>query len=969
MARSVCRELHLTSFLAHRLALVLAAVAVSITSTAATAQDTSPAPILQWFESTYETQERRMADVFMAGYGAVWFPPPGRADSGDQSVGYDVYDRFDLGKPGNPTLYGTETGLRKTLDTLHRAGLDAHSDHILNHNGFSDAGTPDFIRAGDYPGFIIQNPDGDGDPFGVPGTDGDFNSGFDFGTIRGRLAGLIDIDHATNHRFIRHPVDPNDPNNIPAGTRERFGRLADQPDPDNRRFYPDRDLDPIIVFDPKTGEENIRIYPFNTADPTAGDPTLENATGLLMRHSQWMVQDVGFDGFRIDAAKHFEGFTLDFFDRAIYRSNPRKNLDGSTKHIFSYSEVFDGDVDLLQSFVRDDIDPDNPGRVGGNRDALDFAQYFALKANLSNAGIGNDWRNVVHAGMDVNDDGRVNGSSGVTFVLNHDDGPPDMNNVAHAYLLMRPGNTVVYYNAKEHGDGRDFPKDGRGDALGNFGDTITELVNIRNTHGRGDYRERWLDENVLIYERSKSSVVVLNNRNDVGFDTRRVDVDFDFGTPLIELTGNAADDASIPELVVVDDDEFAGPTKATFRSLRNANRDKGYLIYGVAGPRSDRGLQLSNVDSVLQPTDLGPDANNRDQARARLTPIQVVSAESFTVTLETDPVTLHGTVLDANGELLEAAIRDRDADGDAALIKINGGIDINGNGVVDNVTPGSASYGFERFDTAEAGFFDAEGEGFFQQVVDASELPEGVNFITGRAFRHRNPATGGDGGPAVFSDFKRVIYVDRLPPDSTVASFEPVTEGVNENRTLTARSVDQTADNIHVLLDLPAGLTDAEVLARIGEATQGERIDRDLWTRDFTGLVHGNHAVTLVSFEPTGNRNIQRFAGLFTSTVFGAGLGDLDFDGGFTPEDIELFENVLLSENLLFNPAADLDGDGLVDLVDLELLGDELQARNASAPTIAAFNSLQSRVPEPTSLFLLTFSLFALTARRRRGCW
>ena len=48
-----------------------------------------------------------MADVFAAGYGSIWFPPPGRTDSGNTSVGYDVYDRFDLGSPGNPTLYGT----------------------------------------------------------------------------------------------------------------------------------------------------------------------------------------------------------------------------------------------------------------------------------------------------------------------------------------------------------------------------------------------------------------------------------------------------------------------------------------------------------------------------------------------------------------------------------------------------------------------------------------------------------------------------------------------------------------------------------------------------------------------------------------------------------------------------------------------------------------------------------------------
>ncbi|MEO1995965.1 MAG: hypothetical protein ABGZ17_11885, partial [Planctomycetaceae bacterium] len=85
--------------------------------------DVSAAPILQWFEAPYQTIEDRMADVFMAGYGAVWTPPPGRSDSGDQSVGYDVYDRFDVGHPGRPTLYGTQTGLTTLADSMHRAGV------------------------------------------------------------------------------------------------------------------------------------------------------------------------------------------------------------------------------------------------------------------------------------------------------------------------------------------------------------------------------------------------------------------------------------------------------------------------------------------------------------------------------------------------------------------------------------------------------------------------------------------------------------------------------------------------------------------------------------------------------------------------------------------------------------------------------------------------------------------------------
>src|SRR3982750_3631128 len=75
----------------------------------ARAADVSPPVVLQYFESQWQTMEKRLPDVFMAGYGALWTPPPGRALYVDQGggIGYDIYDRFDLGQAGDPTLYGT----------------------------------------------------------------------------------------------------------------------------------------------------------------------------------------------------------------------------------------------------------------------------------------------------------------------------------------------------------------------------------------------------------------------------------------------------------------------------------------------------------------------------------------------------------------------------------------------------------------------------------------------------------------------------------------------------------------------------------------------------------------------------------------------------------------------------------------------------------------------------------------------
>ncbi|KAA1261316.1 Glucan 1,4-alpha-maltohexaosidase precursor [Rubripirellula obstinata] len=870
----------------------------------------SPA-ILQWFESSFDTIEQRTPDIFDAGYGTVWLPPPNRADSGNLSVGYDVYDRFDLGSPDDPTLYGTETELKTIANAFDNAGVALHVDVVLNHAGFTDLGSNGFFESGGYPGLAITLPNS---------IDGDFHSGFLSGDLEGRLAGLVDIDHQTNHQFIRSPVAPDDPNNLRPGTAPFNGRVANLPDEANRRFYPDRDADPIFLFDPATGESGIAVYPFNTDSPETGDPVLENALGYQMRWLQWLVQDVGVDGFRLDATKHLDPFVLNFFDRAVYRSNPRLLLDGSVDHAFSYGEAFTGDRNALMSYVRKDINPNDFGRVGGNRDTLDFSAFFAMHSNLASAGTSNAWTNIRDSLLDLHDDGIHNGSAGVLFVGSHDEnGPNELNNVAHAFALMYPGNTVVYFNGKEFGDNRDFPKDGRGDALGGvYGDSLKRLVQIRNTHGRGNFLERYISsDGIYVYERESSAVVGLSNRGDSGFDQRTVSVAFAPGTHLVELTGNAANTFidpfnDIPDVVTVKSD---GTIDIRVPRNRNANGDfhgSGYVIYGLPTPQAPAGLEVLGSTSVLAGS--VPAAQSFANGVTRLSDLTVITSDSFDVRLQTNEVRLLG---------LES-LRDTYADGDQAVLRVNGGTDVNGNGQVDFVTPGDASYGFETFGNkasslvGSGGISGPRGDGEFLQTIDATQLSEGINYIEARAFRHRT-----DGGPAVFSDFRESIYVDRFAPESRVLSFEPWEVGVNENRNLIVESVDKTADAVHVFLDLPASMTDAEVMSLVSEQNQARQIDRDQFIYGFGGLSHGNHAVTIVTYEQSGNVNVQRSAGLFTSTIIGAGLGDTDFDGDIDMTDHDRMLELVDGNNDEFNAAADFDANGVIDAEDYRIFLDE----------------------------------------------
>jgi alpha-amylase len=606
---------------------------------------------------------------------------------------------------------------------------------------------------------------------------------------------LYDIAQEKNYQFIRHPVEVGNPNNIPAGT------LFNKPDPNNARFYTDQDLGGTIVFDPALNQ-NVTLYDFNTTTPLAGDPVMENATGLLMRNARWMVQEIGVDGFRTDAVKHMPAWVLNYLDQAVFRANPRLNHDGSFKPVYSFAEILDGNKSYLQTFIRHDLP--NPlaieqsnTTVGGNRDALDFPLFFAMRQNLSGNGLANNWHGIRHASQDFQDDGLQNGSQGVSFVDSHDHLPggfPYLKNVAYAYTLMRPGNANVYFNAKQFGDNRDFPNDGKVDALGGFyGDTITTLVDIRNTHGRGDFHERWIDDafnpngfsNIYVYERSNSAIVGLNSRLDSFVETRNgVQTNFAPGTILVELTGNAADPTVDPGNVIPETVKVNGLGQINISIPSNDTHGRGYVIYGLATPQGT--LSLTNEAATLQ----GATPTAVNNGTARLGDINVVRADSFQVRLDTTPVSL----LDpTNGQM----VRDFHADGDAAVIKINEGMDLNNLPGIDNPTPGSVAYGFEEFtDTREPGYSNG-GVGIYEQTIDTTQLSEGRHFITVRAFRHR-----GDGGPAIYRDFKRVIYVDRFAPEAEIVSFEPYASSPNtlQNRDLVVKSLDGTANSMHMFL-------------------------------------------------------------------------------------------------------------------------------------------------------------------------
>ena len=900
-------------------ALLCLALFWTIQPTALFAAPASDPAFIQYFETSWDTMRTRMPDVFMAGYEGVWVPPPQRAAAGVNGIGYDLFDRFDLGSNADPTRYGSESDFRLVISEYHKASCRVFVDWLMNHNAAWDntsVGDPFFFTGnfrdnGGYPGFALDLPADVWGDFHQPGTQSENPGGPNFNLFDGRLLGLIDIDQAQsgpNYEFIRHPVAP-DADNLPMPA----GALRNQPDPDNARLYPDTGLSALMPSNPGTNRNPsppaLTFFPYNTADPMAGDAVTENATALLLRSTQYYLEVLKVDGFRLDAAKHIPTWFWDnFWDAAVF--NRYVGFDGTAQIPFSFIETVDSNANIVNG-VRKPGEDGGPGwpSLGwdfGNRDALDLNEAGQLRDLISAAG-GNSWDSVLGASVDGQDDGFNNGTIGVHHVTSHDNSFGLDDTVAQAYVLMRPGPAIVYHNALEFGPVGFPAPDSRTDALGLGDDRITTLVKIRNEYARGFFFP--LNPNhadVLVFTRrtpnSEDNVLVaVNDLTANGTDTLSVTTTFPVGTRLHELTGNAADPivdptGTIPELLVVG----GGGVVSNLVVPRNSNsasgfHGRGYVIYGPAVPTGT--LSISNATTSVVP----PDSGGTPDPEQRINEVTIVTSPTFDILLQTQQT-----------DPLDPATDD------AAVFRIDQGFqDLNANALVDH-GPGSTSrfdpvYGFENFLTENSPLFGG-GTGTYRQTIDAAALGEGFHYITVRAFRNRSA-----GLDPLFGEFRMVIYVDLLAPDFSLAA--PTTLCSNDLTSLPAdfviKTTDTTVDRVHIFIDQPDG-TDFVALASGGAGLADRFVDT--FTVSRAALLSGNHRVDVVAFEelPGGGTRVTQksFSGIQSTTGAGAGSGDVNHNG--VVDSIDVFALVFFLLNPNFDPAADTNCDGRIDGLDIQ---------------------------------------------------
>src|SRR6185436_17110126 len=200
--------------------------------------------MLQLFNLSWNDVTAKIPEIAEAGYTSLWLPPPTKA-SGGFSVGYDVWDPFDLGDVNQrgtiSTRYGTRDELVRMVAFAHRFGLRVYFDNIVNHRAFDvpgyDSNTPTNLYPGMVPGdFHLKTIAGGF----YRNTDNISNFGDVWQVQNLSLFGLVDIAHESpNANFgptvgstaakpvlVRHPGHPEYYDFNSNGVRVGFGKVT-----------------------------------------------------------------------------------------------------------------------------------------------------------------------------------------------------------------------------------------------------------------------------------------------------------------------------------------------------------------------------------------------------------------------------------------------------------------------------------------------------------------------------------------------------------------------------------------------------------------------------------------------------------------------------------------------------------------------------------------------------------------------
>ncbi|MBX7211499.1 MAG: hypothetical protein K1X78_24550 [Verrucomicrobiaceae bacterium] len=474
--------------------------------------------MVQYFNTSWKEITNKMPELAEAGYGAIWLPPPTKG-SGGLSVGYDMFDPFDLGSKNQrgsvKTRYGTEAELLRLVETAHRFGIRIYFDNIMNHRAFDVPGYNETTPVDLYPGMLPED-------FHLRLTTEGFYRKWDntrswndaWQVQQLGLADLIDIAQepgTTNLNFGK----------TEGSTWPKIKFIRDYERPE--QYCYDKDGNYIgfggliamarqpANLGPSASDAQAKAWAQNYLT-TNKSKYEEYVQDYLNRAARWLIDRTKADGLRLDAVKHVHA---DFFGATF----------GADKDSSDYG--YSGQVQRQFNITRGFSDANHRDSVfnteAGRDDAMLFGEHLGeppaygpyidagmrlvdnvLRNNL-NSKLGNpsDGLN----GYDQPGAGGFAASVGVAHAQSHDNDYAARRELQHAMYFTREGMGLIYtdgnYQAETLGEsGGAFPRHANTAFLGQFGDgRVPNLTYIHDQFARGYQVGKWSDADFIAYER------------------------------------------------------------------------------------------------------------------------------------------------------------------------------------------------------------------------------------------------------------------------------------------------------------------------------------------------------------------------------------------------------------------------------------------------------------------------------------
>lgn len=359
--------------------------------------------MMQWFHwyiptdgNHWKTLKAEAPALAKAGITGLWLPPAYKGIGGGYDVGYGVYDLFDLGEFDQQgsvrTKYGTKAEYAAAVQACRQAGIQVYADVVFNHK-----------MAADYEEEFDAIPY---NPSNRNQTIGDRRkirawTGFNF---EGRS------DQYSSMKWHWWHFDSVDYNSW---------------EPDFKAVWKMADKN----FDTKVDLEEGNFDYLMGADLDMNHPEV---LGELKYWGEWLLDNIGVDGFRLDAIKHING---DFFNDWL------DHLEAYTQRdLFCVGEYWTYNFDTLNWYI---------GNAGGRLNLFDAPLHRNFHL-ASKAGGNYDMRTIL--------DGTLMKELplfAVTLVENHDTQPLQslesvveswFKPLAYAIILLREqGYPCIFY--------------------------------------------------------------------------------------------------------------------------------------------------------------------------------------------------------------------------------------------------------------------------------------------------------------------------------------------------------------------------------------------------------------------------------------------------------------------------------------------------------------------------------------------